>query len=480
VTASPEELALRRWVAEPLTFVRQCIRVEPDDWQAKLLAEAPEHDRIALAGSKGCAKTALLSWLIWHMMVTQPDSKVAATSINGDQLRDGLWAELAKWQAQAPLLQALFHWSAERVVRKSSPATWFAAARTWNKAADPHTQAQALAGIHGDRVMFVIDEAGGVPPALLATADAVLATKQPGHVARVVIAGNTLSTAGALYLAVSKQRQMWHCIRVTSDPDDPLRTPRVSVDWARQQIQAHGRENPWVKINVFAEFPDHALGKLLALSDVEAAVARRIDEDTRDSLVLGVDVGLVTDACVIYPRRGRVLYEPTVLRGASTIVIAGEVVKLARELGAVSVFVDAGGPGIGVVDQLRALGQPGVVPVYFGSAADDAARFANKRTEMHVRLAEWIKEGGSIDDSSELFQDLLEPEGTWNLKGQQLLEPKDSIRERLGRSPDWGDAAALTFAYPVAPPRSRQEEMAKIAAYMQDQSHDEFGFGGGS
>ncbi len=31
-----------------------------------------------------------------------------------------------------------------------------------------------------------------------------------------------------------------------------------------------------------------------------------------------------------------------------------------------------------------------------------------------------------------------------------MLEPKDHIRQRLGFSPDWGDAAALTFAFPVA------------------------------
>src|SRR5262245_1182990 len=137
---APEEAALRRWAEQPLQFVTQCLRLEPDAWQGKLLQDLPEHDRIAIAGSKGCAKTALESWVIWWTLCTQPNSKVAATSINGAQLRDGLWAELAKWQSRVPLLLALFHWSPERVVRKTSPATWFAAARTWNQSADPHTQ----------------------------------------------------------------------------------------------------------------------------------------------------------------------------------------------------------------------------------------------------------------------------------------------------------------------------------------------------
>lgn len=486
MTESPEVRALQRWVAEPVTFVRQAFGAEPDPWQARELEQLPKHDRIALAGSKGCAKTTFLSWAIWYALTTQVDSKTAATSINGAQLRDGLWAEMAKWQARSPLLQALFHWSAERIVRKTSPATWFAAARTWNQAADPNTQAQALAGIHGERVLFVIDEAGGVPTALISTADAVLATKQPGHWAKVLIAGNTTSTAGALYLAMGKQRQLWHCVRVTSDPKDPHRTPRVSAKWAQEQIDANGRENPWVKINVFAEFPEQAIGKWLSLSDMEAAQARQAEESMLDPLVLGVDVGLATDACVIYPRRARLLYEPIVLRGKNTIVIAAEVVRLARELNARAVFIDAGGPGIGVCDAVQALGLQ-CVPVYFGGAADDPNRFLNKRVEMYSRFAEWTKSGGTIEACAELVQDVTEPSVSWNLKGQQIMEPKDDVKARLGRSPDWGDGAALTFAYPVArdyspvadPYDPRQMEIAKAMQQLnRERNHDEFGFGG--
>lgn len=478
-----EEQALRRWAAEPHTFVRQCFGATPDPWQDQELAALPQHDRIALAGSKGCAKTAFMSWAIWWSLVTQPGCKIPATSINGAQLRDGLWAELAMWQGRAPLLQELFHWSAERIVRKTQPGVWFAAARTWNRDADPHTQAQALAGYHGKNMLFVIDEAGGVPAALLSTADAVLATKKEGDQVRVLIGGNTTSTKGALYQAVGKQRDIWHCRRITSDPDDPDRTPRVSAEWARQQIKAYGRDNPWVKINVFAEFPEQALGKLLSLADMEAAEERAGIEDSNEPLVLGVDVGMVQDAAVIYPRRGRLLYEPTVFRGASTIKIAGEVVKMAHELGATTVFVDSGGPGVGVVDQCRALGL-NVVPIFFGACADDPTRYANKRMEMYARFATWVQEGGAIERCPELVQDVLEPEIGWNLKGQQILEPKDNVKERLGRSPDWGDGAVLTFAYPVSAPRREGDpELDAIAQVMRRQNraqtHDEWGFGGG-
>lgn len=475
-----EARALRRWADEPLTFVRQCIGAEPDPWQAVELQKLPQHDRIAVAGSKGCAKTAFEAWVIWWTLTTQRDCNVAAVSTSGDNLRDGLWKELAKWHV--PLLQELFHWSPERIVRKTRPGTWFASARKYSRDADPTTQGNALAGLHGDAMLFVIDEAGLVPPAVLATADAVLATKQPGHKVRVLIGGNTNSQSGSLYVAVVKQRGMWHLVRITSDPDDPLRTPRVSADWARQQIAAYGRDNPWVKINVFAEFPDVAIGKLVSLTEIEAAESRQIEENLREPLILGQDVGTVVDAAVSYPRRGRLLYAPLVLRGKSTIAIAGEGVNRARELGAVTTFVDAGGPGIGVFDQMRALGLQ-CVPVYFGGGADDSLRYANKRIEMYERFATWIKEGGAITRCPELVQDLLEPEISWNNKGQKIMEPKDDVAARLGRSPDWGDGAALTFAYPVAAPPvtpSTDPTRPDLWRPVRPESWDEFGFGGQS
>lgn len=479
---SAESEALRRWTAEPHVFVRQVIGAEPDEWQDKLLKEMPQHSRIAIAGSKGCAKTAFEAWALWWSMTTQPGCNIGAVSISGENLRDGLWKEAALWQAKAPLLQALFKWSPERIVRKTEPGTWFASARTYNRAADPNAQAQSLAGLHGRFVTFIIDEAGGVPLAVVAAADAALATGKPGHQLRVIVGGNTTSPKGGLHHVVTKQRHLWHCVRITSDPDDPMRTPRVSAEWARQQIKLYGRDNPWVKINVFAEFPEQAVGKLLSLSEAEAASERKVEENRREPLVLGVDVGQVTDAAVIYARRGRLLYdEPIVMRGKNSIFMAGEIIRVAKELGAVTVFIDVGGPGIGVFDQMRALGFSTVVPVWFGGGADDDTRYANKRTEMHVRIAEWIRGGGAIGRATELIQDLCEPELGWNVKGQQLLEPKEHVRDRLGRSPDWGDAAALTFAYPVAPVISGEEGVYReISRVMQEKPYSEPGFGSGS
>ena len=78
-------------------------------------------------------------------------------------------------------------------------------------------------------------------------------------------------------------------------------------------------------------------------------------------------------------------------------------------------------------------------------------RYINKRTEMWAELAAWLKAGGTIPNSLELKTDLSTPSYSFDAAGRMVLESKDKIKERLGRSPDLADALALTFAMPVAP-----------------------------
>ena len=60
-----------------------------------------------------------------------------------------------------------------------------------------------------------------------------------------------------------------------------------------------------------------------------------------------------------------------------------------------------------------------------------------------------------IPDEDDLHTDFCAPiwgKGAtrFNSNDQIILEPKAHIKERLGLSPDSGDAAALTFAEPVS------------------------------
>ena len=447
---------IRRWREDPIAFVREVLGVEPDAWQARVLSAFPKHPRLAMKACKGPGKSAVLAWLVWNFLLTRPHPKVACTSITGDNLADGLWTELAKWQGRSPLLRGAFTWGKTRIIANDHPETWWASARSWAKGADSQTQADALAGLHADYLLFVVDEAGGVPDAVAAAAEAGLAnvvdpTKQEAH---LLLAGNPTMLEGPLYRACSSERHLWHLTEITSDPDDPNRTPRVSVEWARQQIEKYGRDNPWVLVNVFGRFPPASLNALLGPDEVNEAMRRRPPADAFDgsAKVIGVDVARFgDDRTVLMFRQGVcAAFEPVVLRKQRSHDIAAVVAQAWHRWGADAIFVDgSGGYGAGVVDSLI---QHGLAPieVQFGGGADDP-RYRNKRAEMWFRMAEWVKRGGALPASlPEIARELTAPTYTFT-GGKLTLEEKQQIKDRLGFSPDLADGLALTFASEVAP-----------------------------
>lgn len=52
----------------------------------------------------------------------------------------------------------------------------------------------------------------------------------------------------------------------------------------------------------------------------------------------------------------------------------------------------------------------------------------------------------SLPDNQEVMDDLTAVEKRFDNVGRLLLEKKEDVKKRLGRSPDVGDAIALTFA----------------------------------
>ena len=167
---------VRRWREQPASMVRELFGVTPDAWQEDVLAAFPLNQRIAMKACKGPGKTAVLSWLCWNFILTRPYPKIAATSISADNLADNLWTEMAMWQQKSPLLKKAFTWTKTRIFANDHPETWWMAARSWSKTADKSQQANTLAGLHADYIMFVLDESGGIPDAVMASAEAALSS----------------------------------------------------------------------------------------------------------------------------------------------------------------------------------------------------------------------------------------------------------------------------------------------------------------
>ena len=439
-----------KWRRDPVLFAQDVFKIELDEWQKDGLMSICNNKRTAFKASKGVGKTALLAIACWWFITTRYDAKIVATSISGDNLRDGLWSELAKWQAKSEMLTQYFTWTNTRVTHNEKPETWFMSARQWSKSASSDQQANTLAGLHADNIMFVLDESGGIPSSVMAAAEAALAndhSNEFGKSAKIVQAGNPTHLSGPLYEASTRDRKMWSVIEISSDPDSPKRSSRVSVEWSRQQIEKYGRDNPWVLVNVFGEFPPSSANVLLGYEEVRAAMNRKVDEDSyvNSQKRLGIDVARFgSDSSVIFPRQGLMSFPPVIMRGARTNEISSRILQAKSKWQSEVEYVDGtGGFGSGVVDSLI---QKGHSPqeIHFSSKPDDP-RYFNKRAEMWFRMAEWIKRGGCLPYNEQLLVELTAPD--YYFKGSKLiLEDKDLIKEKIGSSPDLGDALALTFA----------------------------------
>lgn len=461
------------WRHNPVKMVYDEFKVEPDTFQKKALKAFadPDKRRIAMKASKGPGKTTTLAWCIWNFLACYGDKgnhpKGAATSVSEKNIDDNLWPELAKWMGRSEFLKEAFDWTKNRVFAKDHPEDWFMSKRTWPKSADAQQQSETLAGLHADWLLFVLDESGGIPSAVMATAEAGLTAPW----GKIIQAGNPTQLSGPLYDAVTRHRKLWYVITINGDPDNPKRAKRVPIQWAREQIKMYGRENPWVIVNVFGEFPPGSLNTLLSPDEVQAAMDRygRIKEVDYQWMQrrLGVDVARFGgDRSVIFPRQGKWTTKPIEMRLQDTVQIAGRVQLADRNwrkempdrLDDIVTFVDDTGHwGHGVIDNLRAVGF-NAIPVNFSAPGFDK-RYKNRRAEMWLTMAEWIKSGGSLPPIDQLIPELTTPE--YMFAGNQfIMEEKKQIKERLGFSPDLADALALTFAVPDI---STMEEMAAVA-----------------
>lgn len=181
-------------------------------------------------------------------------------------------------------------------------------------------------------------------------------------------------------------------------------------------------------------------------------------------IVLGVDVARGgDDKSAIVDRQGRRLGGHVCRKvdyGKNIMPLVGEVIRIVREmrisgLNLARIVVDSTGVGGGVHDALHEqLGSDLVMGIEFGGGALQKDRYANRRAEIWDEMRQWfISEAGvGCPDDDDFQQDVCAPAwGTGQMTrfrsdGCLIMEEKPHMKKRLSFSPDYGDAAALTFA----------------------------------
>jgi len=172
------------------------------------------------------------------------------------------------------------------------------------------------------------------------------------------------------------------------------------------------------------------------------------------------------DEAVLSIRHGGWFAPMITMRGEVTAdgnASAAEIIKHRKD--ACPIVVDLGG-GYGGGVRLR-LDDNGIEIIGFnggyssGAMAVDGSRFrfANKRAEAYWRFREALEPGKTnssyiaLPPDPRLRADLTAPRWTPKQNGI-TVEPKESIKARIGRSPDRGDAVVMAFTQGVAEGRT--------------------------
>ena len=434
---------VERYGKKPALFVQEVLGVEPLPYQAEFLdAIASGERKISIRSGHGTGKSTAASWaMLWYFLMHYPN-KVVVTAPTSSQLFDALFAELKRWINELPEgLQSILNTKSDRVEHTSAPAEMFISART-SRAETP----EALAGVHSEHVMLVVDEASGVPEQVFEAA----AGSMSGHNATTIMLSNPTRSSGTFFESQTRMADSWWTRR-WSCVDSPL----VSDEFVDEMRLRYGEESNAFRIRVLGEFPLADDDTIIPFHLVENATHRdvQIDEDTKS--VWGLDVARFgADKTALCKRQGPIVTELRAWSGLDLMQTVGRVVAeyeaLPPSRQPTQILVDSIGVGSGVVDRLREIGLP-VRGVNVAEAPSMGDTYLNLRSELWFKTKGWLEDRScKLPKNDQLIAELTSIRYSFTSSGKMKAESKDEMRKRGLASPDLADALCLTMASDAA------------------------------
>jgi|GEM_PF-382368 len=335
-------------------------------------------------------------------------------------------------------------------------------------------------GFHSDHILFVLDEAPGVDPAIW---DAIEGAAAGGHVAILAI-GNPIVPSGTFYDAFNAKRHLWNRFTISAfdtpnlqgvsytftDPilqrevtlgsgkdimslseqelNENVRPYLVTRGWVKERIIDWGPGHPLFDSKVLGEFPAESEFSLISLRWID--MAKYAIVPTSEKIRFGLDVAGPGEAeTVLIGMRGQRMES---LKAWPHADPRGEIVAILRpffERGELEqVNIDSAGIGWGMYLHLRDIfGGSIIKAVNVGEGAYDSEHFVNLKAELYWGLRMRFKDGaiaGEFDDvlQGQLASILYEH----NARGQVKIETKDDAKKRGVPSPDRAEALMLATA----------------------------------
>ncbi len=502
-----------RYRTDPVAFFRDVLGVEPWSRQTEVLEAVRDFDRVACKAGRRVSKSHTVAGIALWWFCAWPGARVVLSSTTARQVDQILWRELSMMRANAgrcvKCLAAMVELErggmtriqVEQRIPRPCPHSALIdgdlamIARTGLRTEDfrevkgfTARQAEAMQGIAGSHLLFIIDEASGVPQAIF---DAISGNRAGGG--KVLLFGNPTQNKGEFFDAFhsksldskSNEGVGYKCITISSEESPNVKSGKLIIpglatrEYIREREIEWGRDSAQFKIHVLGEFAIAEEGRIFSVHAIQESEERWYETPESGRLYIGLDPagesGSGDDSCFVARRGLRMLdlQEKRGLTDDAHLTHALDMItrwKIARET-PVLVIDREGSVGSSLYGRARAYieAHPGAFELVAVRASDRSIRnplvYDRQRDALAANLEAWFRDGGAILENVKLAAELHTLEWRMAQNGRLKLTPKDAIRKQIGRSPDRYDALALACWEPLS---LRDDELMGAAALVPD------------
>jgi len=480
-----EDLAWARYVLDWNLFAFEYLKVNLDDEQKECLKVIQENRQISIASGHARGKDFMAAVAAICFLYLCAPSIVICTAPSDRQVHSINMAEISSIHAAAMPLHGRVLDKRIAFQDKKHFLTAFKA---------PDKDVEAWTGFHSPNILVIFTEASGIEDSVFNATEGLMTSDN----AKKLLIFNQTQLSGEAYRSTKSPRYKHIRLNCLNSPNvlakKTIIPGQVSYDWVQDKVLQWTKEidpkefdetlydfiwegqtrrvtNDWFRVKVLGLPPTESESQLIKISWIEASNNRWLELqdagfkkfDDSISLRLGCDVaGMGRDKTVMLWRYDNYVTKIMEYATSDHMEIAGRVVAALKNPDGLA-FMDSIGEGAGsyarVKERYDERGLPSqVVSVKYSENAKGLTDASLQRTFANMRAyCLWcIRDaldpqlGGmlALPPDEELAEELTEI----NIKGMRsngdlLMEPKDDIKARIGRSPDKSDALGLTY-YP--------------------------------
>lgn len=396
---------------------------------------------ISICSGHGIGKSSFLSIISLHFLICFQGAQIGATANTRDQLEDVLLKEFFFWRKRLPEYMSMNINQIEGMIKVMGQKDWFLRARV----ASPD-KPEALAGLHGDYVMLIVDEASGVSDNVFEVMYGALT----GENFIVIYTSNPTRTEGEFYDSHHKNKHKHTCLQFSS-----MESPIVK-DAFMETMEKYEKDSDEWKIRVLGQFASTDEMNDKGWIPLFANLKIMFEPDNGQIIhkpIIGVDpAGQGRDETIITVRD--TIYMKQVLsEKTSTPVDTARKVETVRDAyrsKSVDIGVDGFGIGAQVVANIREnVGEKGGANAILTDKPREEAkdRFTSYKSELAWKFREWVAGGGIIitNQKQKWLDDLSKIKFKRDLSGKIKLMSKVEFKKEYGYSPDRFDSGLYTF-----------------------------------